>query len=143
MLIANSKKYFHQKRQEVSSSAALTKMKPWPLNGAIYGEKCVIIVRSVTHACVYFLLRRSKRILISILACSLAFHAITFKRSSYTKIAILKMNLLVSLFRCLVARCCRKRGNRQTDRQKSLRTKYSNPRCACAPRVKNGEYRDG
>ena len=35
------------------------------------------------------------------------------------------MNLLVSLFLCLVARGCRKRGNRQTGRQT---IKYSNPR---------------
>ena len=32
-----------------------------------------------------------KPVLISILACSLAFHAITFKRSSYTKITFFKM----------------------------------------------------
>ena len=30
-------------------------------------------------------------VLICILACSLAFHAITFERSSYTKIAFFKM----------------------------------------------------
>ena len=30
-------------------------------------------------------------VLICILACSLAFHAITFERSSYAKIAFLKM----------------------------------------------------
>ena len=35
---AQKSSYLHQKRQEVSSSAALTKMKPRPLNGAIYGE---------------------------------------------------------------------------------------------------------
>ena len=47
VLIASSKKYFHQKRPEVCSGAALTrKMKPWPLNSAIYGEKHVIIVRN-------------------------------------------------------------------------------------------------
>jgi hypothetical protein len=44
VLIASSKKYLHQKRQEVRSGATLTKMKLWPLNGAIYGEKHVIIV---------------------------------------------------------------------------------------------------
>ena len=32
-----------------------------------------------------------KPVLICILACSLAFHAITFERSSYTKIAFFKM----------------------------------------------------
>ena len=53
------------------------------------------------------------------MACSLAFHAITFEHSSYTKIAFFKneasvaKNQLVSLFHCLVARSC---GNRQTDR---------------------------
>ena len=34
---------------------------------------------------------RGKPVLICILACSLAFHAITFERSSYTKIAFFKM----------------------------------------------------
>ena len=51
------------------------------------------------------------------------------------------MNLLVSLFCCLVARSRRKRGNRQTDGRTDgrthLQTKYYNPRCACAPRVNN------
>ena len=48
--------------------------------------------------------------LISILACSLGFHAITFERSTFTKIAIFKnqasvaLNPLVSLFGRLVAR---------------------------------------
>ena len=50
---------------------------------------------------------------------------------------------MVSLFRCLVARGCRKRGNRQTDfcgrnvgrlasmtDRQTQRTKYRNPRCA-------------
>ena len=62
--------------------------------------------------------------LISILACSLGFHAITFERSTFTKIAIFKikpvhvaLNPLVSLFGRLVARSGRKRGNRQTDGQ--------------------------
>ena len=43
--------------------------------------------------------------LISILACSLGFHAITSER-----------NLLLSLFGGFLARGGRKRGNRQTDR---------------------------
>ena len=61
--------------------------------------------------------------LISILACSLGFQAITFERSTFTKIAIflnqasVVLNPLVSLFGRLVARSGRKRGNRQTDRQ--------------------------
>ena len=90
--------------------------------------------------------------LISILACSLGFHAITFERSTFMKIAIFKikpcsvvLNPLVSLFGRLVACSGRKRGNRQTDRrtdrqtdrQTDLQTKYCNPRCACAPRVNN------
>ena len=57
--------------------------------------------------------------LISILACSLGFHAITFERSTFTKIenqASVALNPLVSLFGRLVARSGRKRGNRQTDR---------------------------
>ena len=60
--------------------------------------------------------------LISILACLLGFHAITFERSTFTKIALFKikpasvaLNPLVSLFGRLVARSGRKRGNRQTD----------------------------
>ena len=58
---------------------------------------------------------------ICILACSLAFHTITFESSSYTKIAFFKneasvaTNPLVSLFRYLVARSRRKCGNRQND----------------------------
>ena len=65
--------------------------------------------------------------LISILACSLGFHAITFERSTYTKIAIFKiqasvvLNPLVSLFGRLVALSGRKRGNRPTDRQTDRR----------------------
>ena len=59
--------------------------------------------------------------LISILACSLGFHAITLERSTFTKIAILKiqdsvvLNPLVSLFGRLVARSARIRGTGQTD----------------------------
>ena len=34
---------------------------------------------------------RGRGSLICILACSLAFHAITFERSSYTKVAFFKM----------------------------------------------------
>ena len=34
---------------------------------------------------------QGKPVLICILACSLAFHAITFERSSYTKIAFFKI----------------------------------------------------
>ena len=34
---------------------------------------------------------RGKPVLISILACSLGFHAITFERGTFTKIAIFKM----------------------------------------------------
>ena len=60
--------------------------------------------------------------LICILACDLAFHAIT-ECSRYTKIAFKKneasvaMNPLVSLFRCLVAL-----GNRRTDRHTHTHT---------------------
>ena len=43
---------------------------------------------------------------------------------------------LVSVFGRLVARGGRKRGNRQTDTH-TLKTKYRNSRCACAPRVYN------
>ena len=56
-------------------------------------------------------------LLISILACSLGFHAITLERSTSKKIVIflnqasVEMNLLVSLFCCLVAE------NVVTDRQ--------------------------
>ena len=53
--------------------------------------------------------------LISILACSLGFHAITFERSTFTKIenqASVVLNPLVSLFGGLVAR-----SGRQTDGQ--------------------------
>ena len=45
------------------------------------------------------------------------------------------LNPLVSLFGRLVARSGRIRGNRQTDA-------YSNPRCACAPRVTHGLWED-
>ena len=68
---------------------------------------------------------RGKPVLICILACSLAFHAITFERSSYEKNRALKnevsvaMNPLVSLFCCLVARSRIKHG---TDRQTYLQT---------------------
>ena len=58
--------------------------------------------------------------LISILACSLGFHAITLERSTFTKMAILKiksvvLNPLVSLFGRLVACSGRIRGAGQTD----------------------------
>ena len=58
------------------------------------------------------------------------------KRSHFNIIAILffqalvALKLLVSLIHCLVA-CIS--ADTHTDRE----TKYSNPRCACAPRVKN------
>ena len=74
VLIASSKKYLHQKRQEVCSSAAVTKMKPWPL----LDQQCYLRRKTrdhcaqparVTHAFVYFSLPRGKRIPISILAC--------------------------------------------------------------------------
>ena len=99
------------------SQTASAIIKPWPLNGAIYGEKHVSVER-------------------------IAFTKIAkFKIKPVYNIAL---NLLVSLFRCLVARCCRKRGNRQTDRltdrQTNLRTKYRNPLCACAPRVNNWAF---
>ena len=80
-------------------------------------------------------------LLISILACSLGFQAITFERSTFTKInqASVALNPLASLFGRLVARSGRKRGNRQTDGRTDgrtdLQTKLYNPRCACAPRV--------
>ena len=50
----------------------------------------------VVTSCAFKIHRASGRgggmpVLICILACSLAFHAITFERSSYTKIAFLKM----------------------------------------------------
>ena len=78
--------------------------------------------------------------LISILACLLGFHAITFERSTFTKITILKSSQCGTepvgiAFGRLVPRSGRKHGNRQTNRQTDLQTKYSNPRCACAPRV--------
>ena len=48
------------------------------------------------------------------------FHAITFERSTFTKIenqASVALNPLVSLFGRLVVRSGRKCGNRQTDRR--------------------------
>ena len=66
--------------------------------------------------------------LISILACSLGFHAITFERSTFTKMAIflnqasVALNPLLSLFGRFVARSGRKRGNRQTDGQTDRQT---------------------
>ena len=64
--------------------------------------------------------------LISILACSLGFHAITFECSTYENHhlknqASVVLNPLVSLFGRLVARSGRKHGNRQTDRQTDKR----------------------
>ena len=59
--------------------------------------------------------------LISILACSLGFPAITFERSTFTKIAIFKnkasvaLNPLVSLFGRLVARSGRRTDGRTDD----------------------------
>ena len=57
-----------------------------------------------------------------ILACSLGFHAVTFERSTFTKMAILKnqasvvLNPLVSLFGRLVAPSGRISGtDRRTD----------------------------
>ena len=61
--------------------------------------------------------------LISILACSLGFHAITLERSTFTKIAILKIKTVwVSLFGLLVARSGRIRGTGQTDGRTDGRT---------------------
>ena len=62
--------------------------------------------------------------LISILACSLGFHAITLERSTFTKNRYFKnqdsvaLNPLVSLFGHLVARSGRIRGTGQTDGRK-------------------------
>ena len=56
--------------------------------------------------------------LISILACSLGFHAITLERSTFTKIEnqdSVVLNPLVSLFGRLVARSGRIRDTGQTD----------------------------
>ena len=84
---------------------------------------------------------QGKPVLICILACSLAFGAITLEHRSYMKIAFYKneasvaMNPLLSLFCCLVARSRRKRGKRQTDGQTHLQTKYNKPRCVCTPSV--------
>ena len=84
---------------------------------------------------------RGKPVLLCILACSLGFHAITLERSTSTKIAIFKnqasveMNLLVSLFCCLVARGGRKHGNRHIHRHRHTNQVYRNTRCACAARV--------
>ena len=72
-----------------------------------------------------------------ILDFSLVFHAISLKRSRFSKIATLicialvAMKLLVSLISRLVACSARIVVDRQTDTQ----IKYYNPRCACAPRV--------
>ena len=69
--------------------------------------------------------------LISILACSLGFHTITFECSTstmYANQASAAMNPLVSFFGCLVARSGRKRGNRQTDgRNDRLLSTHLNP----------------
>ena len=59
--------------------------------------------------------------LISILACSLGFHAITFERSTFNQASV-ALNPLVSLFGRLVARTGRKRGNRQNDGQTDRQT---------------------
>ena len=56
--------------------------------------------------------------LISILACSLGFHAITFERSTFRYFknqASVALNPLVSLFGRLVARSARISGTGQTD----------------------------
>ena len=53
--------------------------------------------------------------LICILACPLAFHAITSECGTFMKSVAL--NTLVSLFYQFVARSGRKRGNRRTDGQ--------------------------
>ena len=46
------------------------------------------------------------------------------------------LRLLVSLFGYIVAYDCRLAGtDRQTHTQRHTQTNYSNPRCACAPRV--------
>ena len=72
--------------------------------------------------------------LISILACSLCFHAITFECSTFTKIAIFR----IKPGSRLVARSGRTRGDRRTDgRTDRMTTKYCNPCCACTPRVNN------
>ena len=59
-----------------------------------------------------------------------------YENHHFLKEACVALNQLVSLFYLFVARGGRKRGNRRTDGQ----TKYRNPRCACAPRVKNPIY---
>ena len=84
--------------------------------------------------------------LISILACSLGLHAITFERSTFMKIAILKSSqcgteprwyrFLAALLHVVAENVVTDRWmDRQTDGQTDLQTKYCNPRCACAPRV--------
>ena len=63
---------------------------------------------------------RGKPLLISILACSLGFYAVTLECSTFTKFAKLVLKWLVSLFGRFVARGGRKRGNRQTDRPSTV-----------------------
>ena len=77
---------------------------------------------------------RGKPVLISILACSLGFHAITFERHFFNEASV-ALNPLVSLFGRFVERGGRKRGNRQTDTDTHTH-RPSNPRCACAPSVR-------
>ena len=54
--------------------------------------------------------------LVSILACSLGFHAITENRLCKNQASV-ALNRLLSLFARLLARGGRKRGNRQADGQ--------------------------
>ena len=49
------------------------------------------------------------------------------------------LKLLASLIKCVVACSVRIETDRQTDRQTDTQTKYSNPCCACAPRVNERE----
>ena len=72
----------------------------------------------------------------------LALHAITFQRSSYTKIAIFSVTIN-PWYRCFVV-SLRVVGekvvtDRRKDRQTHLQTEYRNPRCACAPEQDDSE----
>ena len=108
-------------------------MKPWPLNGA----RCYLQRKTRDHCAQpanYFSL--PYKLAIGLLTWFSRHNCQTHSKSPNIKSSrYIALNLLVSLFRCLVARGGRKHGNRRTDRQKNLRTKYRNPRCACAPRV--------
>ena len=81
----------------------------------------------------------SQRLIMSILACSFDFHAITLERSknpSHYFSNLVALWSLISLMSCLVACSSRTIVDRQTNKQTDTRPKYRNPRCACAPRVK-------